>query len=128
LRTGTWLATILGAACFAQNGPGSPSNGAYQPDKVMAVTPINQRPDANKLREINLKRLQSQHFAAANVERKRQMSADSARLVQIATELNEELAKAGEGGLAPAALARAGMIEELARAVKDKMKLTVAAQ
>ncbi len=128
-RTGAWLATILGAACFAQNAasPTSNSGGAFRPDKVMK-TPLNERPDANKLQEINTKRAQLQRFIAANAERKRQMSEDSARLLQLATELKEDVAKAGETELPLAAVKRAGAIEQLAHAVSEKMKLTVAAQ
>ena len=128
VRTGAWLATLLGAACLAQNGssPNS-SNGTFRPDKVYAVSPVNQRPDANKLMEINIKRVQQQRFGAANAERKRQMAEDSARLLEFAAALKEDVAKAGEAHLPLEAVTRAGVIEQLAHAVSQKMKLTVAA-
>lgn len=124
---GASLALLASVTCLTQNG--TPPPEGYHPEKdTTSLSPINQRPDAHRLMEINNRRIQQQQFSAANVERKRQMSEDSARLLQVAAELNEELTKAGAVELPPAAETRAGMIEQLAHAVKEKMKLTVAAQ
>jgi len=119
------LAAVLGVACVAQV---QPPPGAYRPDKDTAVTPVNQRPDANQVLKINSAHVQQQNFAAANAERKRQLSLDSARLLQIAADLNREIAQGGSEAVSAAAASKVGMIEQLAHAVKEKMKLTVASQ
>ncbi len=102
--------------------------GTFRPDKATTVTAVNKRPDANQLSEINRQRVQLQRFDAANAERKRQLNQDSARLLQIAEELNADLASVSDTGLPGAASTKAEMIEQLAHAVKEKMKLTLAAQ
>ena len=128
LRVCASLATLFSLTGFAQWGtPNTGSSGQFRPDKVNAVTPVNERPDANKLAEINSKRAQQQNFAAANAERKRQLTEDATRLLRIAADFNEELSQAGGGTFTAATLAKAGAIEQLAHAVREKMKLTVAA-
>jgi hypothetical protein len=121
-------AALIGLACLAQNLPSSQTgDGAFRPDKANTINPVNVRPDANRLMEINKKHIQTQKFAAANLERKRQMSEDSARLLQFAAELNAELEQPAPQILPLTVEAKADMIEKLARAVKEKMKLTLAA-
>ena len=120
---------FLSMTCAGQNvSPPNTSNGTFRPEKVYAVSPINERPDANKLLKINSRRVQQQTFAAANAERKRQMADDSTRLLQFAAELNAQLSKQESADCSQAELAKADMIEKLAHAVREKMKLTVAAQ
>src|SRR5215472_15453625 len=75
-------AGICGAACMgallsgvssAQDIRTAPSTGAgYHPERDTSVTAVNQRPDANRVQEINAKRVRTQRFDAANAERKRQ--------------------------------------------------------
>lgn len=128
LRVAACLAALFSLTSFAQNGTSNnSSNGQFRPEKVYTVTAVNERPDANKLLEINRGRVQQQKFAAANAERKRQLTEDSARLLHVASELNQDLARAGNGNLSAAEVAKAGMVEQLAHGVKEKMKLTVAA-
>ena len=123
------LAMFVSMTCAGQNGSSqNTSNGAFHPEKVAPVSPLNVRPDANKQLEMNGRRVQQQTFSAANTERKRQMSDDAARLLQFAAELNAQLAKDEPASSRQAAIAKADMIEKLAHEVKQKMKLTVAAQ
>ena len=129
LRAGACLATVLSVTCAGQNGTNpTSSNGQFRPEKVYAVSPVNEKPDANKLQEMNARRAQLQTFSAVNAERKRQMGDDSARLLQFAVELNTDFASSDPAGSAQTAMARAEMIEKLAHGIKEKMKLTVAAQ
>jgi hypothetical protein len=102
--------------------------GTFRPDKATTVTAVNKRPDANQLSVINSRRVQLHLFAAANAERMRQLTDDSTRLLQIATELNSELTEVDKADVPAAAATKADMIEQLAHAVKEKMKLTVAVQ
>lgn len=119
---------LASVACAAQIGQaGNGSNGSFRPDKANTVTAVNQRPDANQQLEINSRWVALRKFAAINAERKREMDEDSARLLEFAAELNREISKGADGGLGPEAMARAAMIEKLAHAVQEKMKLTVAA-
>lgn len=126
LRVGACLATLFSLTGRAQNG--TLPTGQFRPEKVYSVTPVNERPDANKLMEINTRRGQQQKFTAANMERKRQLTDDSTRLLQFAQELSREFEQNGNPGLSPAMMEKAGAIEQLAHAVKEKMKLTVAVQ
>ena len=91
------------------------------------MTAVNQRPDANRVQEINAKRVRTQRFDAANAERKRQLDEDTAHLLKLAAELNTELGKTGAAEVPLTASAKLEMIEKLAHAVKEKMKLTMAA-
>ena len=91
------------------------------------MTAVNERPDANRLQEINANRARTRSFAAANAERKRQLDEDTARLLKLAADLNAELEKTGEAEVPLTVSARIEMIEKLAHAVREKMKLTLAA-
>jgi hypothetical protein len=117
--------TLAGAPFVGQTPTSLPPLGGYHPEKDTAVTAVNQPPDANRLMQLHRTHLQMQRFAVANLERKRQLLADSSRLLQLAAELSLEFQKAGEADLS--LTAKADMIEKLAHAVQEKMKLTVAA-
>jgi hypothetical protein len=123
VRAGTWIAILATAVC-----PGQESQQAgFRPEKVPAVDPANREPDARMQMERNAKRAQLQRYEAANAERKRQLEQDSALLLQLASELETELEKAGYGAAEPSTIRKAEMIEKLAHTVKEKMKLTAAA-
>lgn len=133
-RTGLWLrafgasaiAIELATACAGQSYGTVPPPEGYHAEKDTAVTAVNQRPDANRVLQMRRAHLQMQRFAVANLERRRQLLADSEQLLQLATELTVEFQKAGEANLSQTA--KADMIEKLAHAVQEKMKLTVALQ
>jgi len=116
---------LIAAVCHAQGGGNvNEVHQGYHPEKDTNVVVANQGPDIRRRLTMHAIHAQNQLFAAANVERKRQMSTDSERLLQLAAELNAELAKLGDLDL-PLTV-KADAIEKLARAVKDKMKLTMA--
>ena len=112
------------AAGVGQTPTSSAPSAGYHPEKDTSVTAVNARPDANGLMKMHRSHLQMQRFTAANLERKRQLSADSERLFQLAAELSMGFQKAGEADLS--LTAKADMIEKLAHAVQEKMKLIVA--
>lgn len=120
------IALAASSAFVGQTPSSVPPPAGYHPEKDTAVTAVNQRPDANRLMQLHRTHLQMQRFAVANLERKRQLLADSSRLLQLASELSMEFQKAGEADLS--LTAKADMIEKLAHAVEEKMRLTVAAQ
>ena len=74
---------------------------------------------------LNQQNQKKQNFEAANVERKRQMDDESAKLLLLAKDLKDQTDKLGDRPLPPRAVREAEVIEILARDLKDKMKLTV---
>jgi hypothetical protein len=87
----------------------------------------NRAPDANDIQAMRDKQTNRQKFEAANTERKRQLTADTALLLKLATELKGEMeANPGEA-LSDGMMKKAEEIERLARNVQVKMKLTVGA-
>ena len=66
-------------------------------------------------------------FAAANVERKKQIGEDTTRLFKLAMELKAEVDKTSKDSLSLNVIRKADEIERLARGVKEKMKLSIGA-
>ena len=64
---------------------------------------------------------------AGNAERRKQIAGDSAKLLQLATELKTAVDKTDKDVLSMTVIRKADEIERLARGVKEKMKLTVGA-
>ena len=116
-------AVALAGPAFAQTYGSGPPPQQYHAEKDTSVTAVNQRPDANRVMQMHRVRMQMQRFTVANLERRRQLLADSARLLQVAAELNVEFQKAGDAD--PSLASKADLIEKLAHAVQEKMKLTV---
>jgi hypothetical protein len=125
VRAGAWVAILIAAVCPAQD-PSRPPG--FWPDKATAPNPANPPRDAHMQLERESKRGQILRYAAANAERKRQLEQESALLLQLAAELEAELARAGHEAVPSAsAVRKAETIEKLAHTVKEKMKLTAAA-
>ena len=66
-----------------------------------------------------------QSFDAANAERKKQLSDESAQLLTLAMSLKAEVDKTNKDMLSLNVIRKADEIEKLAHSVKEKMKLTV---
>ena len=88
---------------------------------------ITRAPDANEQNDINQQKTQQQNFEAINVERKKQIADDSARLLKLAVDLKAEVDKTTKDTLSISVIRKADAIEKLAHEVKEKMKLTVGA-
>jgi hypothetical protein len=58
-----------------------------------------------------------------NNERRKSLVSDTDKLIKLATELNNEIAKSNSGSLAPDQLRKLAEIEKLARNVRDKMTM-----
>ena len=65
------------------------------------------------------------NFDAANLERKRQIADDSAKLLKLASDLKSEVDKTSKDTLSLGVIRKADEIEKLAHNVKEKMKLTM---
>lgn len=118
------LAGVL--AGIAQQNPMTPG-GALRIDKLGEVTPVNQLPDANSRMTLQNQHARQANFAAANAERRKQIAADSANLLTLATELKTEIDKTDKNTLSLSVMRKAETIEKIARGLKEKMKLTVGA-
>lgn len=120
----------LTAKCdFSQNGQSTQQLANPQPGATPAkLMEANSRlPDANAMMEVNGENLKRAKFEAANLERKRQMSADSVELLKLAAELKAEVDKTAHDTLSMNEVKRAEEIERLAHDVQVKMKLTAPA-
>ena len=62
---------------------------------------------------------------ALNIQRQKQIVADTDKLLKLARELNEEVAKANTGTLTPDELRKIADIEKLARNVRQRMTESV---
>jgi len=82
-------------------------------------------PDANAIMEMHEQQQKKGKFDAANVERKKQIADDSARLLKLATDLKTEVDKTSKDTLSLGVIRKAEEIEKLAHSVKEKMKLTM---
>lgn len=95
------------------------------PDKSIHDPSVTAPPDANAQMAMRDQKAKEQNYEAANTERKRQIADDSAKLLQLATELKAEVDKTTKDTLSITVIRKADEIEKLARDVKTKMKLTV---
>jgi HAMP domain-containing protein len=121
-----WFACLVLIPAFAgrAQSPTSPIS-PLRMDKVDLPTPINQAPDPNVQMQMHDQQTRQQGFAAANAERKKQISDDSARLLKLAGDLKSEVDKTNKDNLSLNVIRKADEIEKLAHSVREKMKLTV---
>jgi hypothetical protein len=70
--------------------------------------------------------MMERRLAALNKERQKEMISDTAKLLKLAKELNDEVAAKNEAALTYDQLRKIAQIEKLARGVKDKMANGVA--
>ena len=111
------LATVAAAQSGnSQNNSNSTSVQSAGPGRAWTVSPQIVIPDPQAER---------QNFAAANAERKKQISEDSERLLKMATDLKAEVDKTNQDTLSVSVIRKADDIEKLAHSVKEKMKLSV---
>jgi hypothetical protein len=118
LFAGAFLVAAAGQG--QQAPPGSPDRPIILPE---ASHPM----DANQKMKLQEQQQKKVNFEAANLERKKQLTDDSARLLKLANELKAEVDKTDKDTLSIAVIRKADEIERLAHIVKDKMKLTVGA-
>jgi len=127
LKSQTWrgmvlallgLAALAGLAQQGQQTPQQPQtpqvagpDRAWEAGSQLAIpVPNSQASNAN--------------FDAVNIERRRQIADDSARLLKLANDLKVEVDKTTKDTLSLGVIRKADEIERLARDVKEKMKLT----
>jgi len=126
LRRWAVAATVIFAALAAtyqldsQQVPNTP-----RMDKPILLPEVNRPPDANAQMAMHEQQGKKANFDAANLERKRQIADDSAKLLKLASDLKTEVDKTSKDTLSLGVIRKAEEIERLAHAVKEKMKLTM---
>jgi hypothetical protein len=124
---GTWIAAcLLAAATFLAVAQDTPSGATLRPWEPADANRVPDKNDQMQMRQQQQQEKQAS-YAAANLERKRQIAADAAKLLDLATELKKEVDKADKETLSINVIRKAEMIEKLAKGVKEKMKLTAGA-
>jgi hypothetical protein len=103
------------------------SDGVQQNQIPRLPPELNRVPDSNQANQINDQQAKKDSFEAANTERKKQISADSAKLLKLAAELKSEVDKTNKDTLSVGVIRKADEIEKLAHSIKEKMQLTVGA-
>ena len=93
--------------------------------KPIVVPQAKRLPDADDQTKMRDQQAKQQSFDAASVERKKQLSDDSAKLLTLAMALKAEVDKTNKDMLSLSVVRKADEIEKLARNVREKMKLTV---
>jgi hypothetical protein len=97
------------------------------PDKPLLMPDANRPPDKNQQMAMHDQQAKNKNVDEANIERKRQITDDSARLLKLASDLKAEVDKTSKDTLSLGVIRKAEEIEKLAHNVKEKMKLTMAA-
>jgi len=98
---------------------------AQNPNQPIPGPDASRPPDANAIMTMHDQQQKKANFEAANVERKKQIADDSARLLKLATDLKAEVDKTSKDTLSLGVIRKAEEIEKLAHSVKEKMKLTM---
>jgi len=111
---GLGLALILAVLSGAQSGQQVPLR-RQQDNPNSALGDLNDRPPAEKERQLR----------TLNALRQKAMVSDTAKLLQLATELNAEVSAGNSDSLTPSQLRKVAAIEKLARNVKQRMSVAV---
>lgn len=128
LRTGQmFLLVCFGVMTFGASTHPLLAQNPRNPDQPYIIPEANPLPDKNAQMAMHDQQAKKQSFDAANLERKRQLDDDSARLLKLANDLKAEIDKTSKDTLSLSVIRKADEIERLAHNVKEKMKLTVGA-
>ena len=127
LRSSVILLGLLAVATPLAVAQDPPPGAILRPWEPPDAVSIPDRNDQMRMQQEQQERKKT-NYAAANLERKKQIAADTAKLVELANELKEEVDKTDKDTLSISVIRKAEMIEKLAKGVKEKMKLTAAAR
>ena len=123
-----WIRVAAGLAALATLiAVAQPPQQSSNPDQPYLRPEANRLPDKNDQMQMSSDQAKRQHFDAANAERERQIADDTAKLLDLATQLKAEVDKTSKDTLSINVIRKAESIEKLAKGVKEKMKLTVGA-
>jgi hypothetical protein len=115
---------IVCAPAARAQSPGGSGGGQGQGQGTMH--PYSEHPDVSALSPDDADpTMAERRIRALNTERQKQIVADTDKLLKLARELNEEVAKANTGTLTTEQLHKIADIEKLARSVRQRMTETV---
>ncbi len=118
-----WRVATLGVSSAMLLGAQSIS---APPRPATIILPeANRPPDANDRMIMQENQLRKENFDAVNAERKRQIDAESLKLLILTRDLKARMDKIGKSPMPVEMMREAEMIEILAHDVQEKMKLTV---
>lgn len=118
-------ACIAMAAVLATTTGNSQQTPPPRSPHPILLPEANHLPDVNDQMKMHEHNVKQQNFEAANVERKRQIDDETAKLLVLARDLKSKMDKLGNEPLPPVLVKEASVIEILANDVKLKMKMTV---
>jgi hypothetical protein len=125
-----FLAVAASLTCAAQSGPqplaSHDSNSTTTPPSANSVPNANIQVNAQK--DLRDQQAGKQNVDAVNVEPKKQIVDDSARLLKLATDLKAEVDKTTEDTLSLAVIRKADALEKLAHNVKVNKTSSVGAK
>ena len=116
------LTALLGAAQPPQQVPSANAdNSKLFPD-------ANGPPSRNDSARLSADETGKQNLDAARAGRDKQIEIDTAKLLELATQLKAEVDKTNKDTLSINVIRKADSIEKLAKGVKDEIKLTAGAK
>jgi hypothetical protein len=118
---------LLSAKGFSQAQIG---NGLPYPPPTPGVPPMNRTAnptaDANRLMEDSMKHQDNtKRFELINVQRQKEMTSDTAKLLELANQLKSQADKGTPDALSILEVRKAELIEKLARNIQGKMRASV---
>lgn len=117
---------IVLVAGVANVGESQNSISAPSRPKITLLSPeANNPPDANEQMLMRQNQWKKEDFEAINALRKKEIGEDSSKLLILAADLNEKLAKLGKNPVPKRLMREAEVIELLAHDVQAKMILSV---
>ena len=118
------LGLVAGALLLASMAKSQEDPPPRAPHPIL-LPEANHLPDVNDQMKLHEKNAKKQNFDAANAERKRELDDETNKLLILARDLKLQTDNIGSSPLTHKAVREAEVIEQLARDVKEKMKLTV---
>jgi hypothetical protein len=122
---GRIMVCMAAVAMASGAGMAAAQTTTHDPNKPYLLPQANRLPDVNQQMEMHDQQAKKQSYAAANAERKKQITEDTANLLKLASDLMAEVDKTDKDALSLNVIRKADEIERLAHNVKEKMKLTV---
>jgi hypothetical protein len=116
------LAALLALAAFASNAQPA---GQFPPARTVPPMDPSHQVEIQSQQAEQQKQEQEKKRRELNLQRRKQISDESAMLVQLSTELKAEVDKTNKDTLSLAVIRKAQDIEKLAHAVKENMKIAV---
>ena len=121
-----WKARVVsGAALLCASAAWAAQNPSPELPKPPPNAASEHSSETNEQMRMREQAAQKLYHDATHAERRKQLAADAARLLNLATELKTEVDKTDKEMLSLTVVRKAEAIERLAHGMKDKMKLGV---